>query len=62
MGNDLRTMDSWKGIHDGVEKIEMNLRVEAEFAGDEKRRQKSSQAVRDELRRRMEGTTSGGLR
>jgi hypothetical protein len=40
----------------------MNLGVEAEFAGDEKRDQKSSQAVRDELRQMMEGTTSGGLR
>jgi hypothetical protein len=65
-------MDSWKGIHDGVEKIEMNLGVKAEFARDEKRGRKSSPnlrrkfagtpAVDAELRREVEGATSGGSR
>jgi hypothetical protein len=48
----------------------MNIRVEAEFAGDEKRARKSSpnlcrkfvgsHAVHNELRREMEGAMSGG--
>jgi hypothetical protein len=43
---DQTDMDSWKGIHDGVEKIEMNLEVKAKFAGDEKRGRKSSPNLR----------------
>jgi hypothetical protein len=65
-------MDSWKEIHDGVEKIEMNLGVKAEFAGDVRGGWKSSpnlrrkftgtQAVDEKLRRGVEGATSGGSR
>jgi hypothetical protein len=60
MGNDQTVMDSRKGIHDGVEKIEMNLGVEAEFAEDVRGGRKSSsnhrrkftetQAVEEEFR------------
>ena len=39
-------MDSKKGWHAGVEKIETNLKVEAEFAKDERRGRKSSPKVR----------------
>jgi hypothetical protein len=62
-------MDLQKGRRAGVEKIETNLRVVAEFAGDEKYGRKSSpnlgwkftgtQAVDEELRREVEGATSG---
>jgi hypothetical protein len=65
-------MDSRKERCAGEEDNKTNLRVEAEFTGDEKRGQKSSQNVRrkftgtqavyDELRRGMEGATSGGSR
>jgi hypothetical protein len=71
-GNDQTVMDSRKGIHDGVEKIEMNLKVKAEFTGDVQGGRKSSlnhrrkfagtQAVDEELGRGVEGATSGGSR
>jgi hypothetical protein len=63
-------MDSRKERCAGEEDDETNLGVEAEFAGDEKRGRISSpnlrqkftemQAVYNELRRGMEGATSGG--
>jgi hypothetical protein len=62
-------MDSRRGKHDVVEEIDTN---EAEFEKDEKRDRESSpnlrrkfagtQAVDAELRREVEGATSGGSR
>jgi hypothetical protein len=72
MRNDQTVMDSRKEIHNGIEKIEMNLGVEAEFAGDVRSGRKSSpnhrrkfagtQVVDEELRLGVEGATSGGSR
>jgi hypothetical protein len=65
-------MDSRKGWYDGVEEIKTNLLVVTEFVGTRRTGRKSSpnlcrkfagtQAVHDELRREMEGATSGGSR
>jgi hypothetical protein len=72
MGNDQTVMDSRKGIHDDVDKIEMNLGVKAEFTGDVQGSRKSSpnhrwkfagtQAVDEKLQREVEEATSGGSR
>jgi hypothetical protein len=65
-------MNSRKERCAGEEDDETNLRAEAEFAGDEKHGRKSSlnlrrkfagtQVVDAELRRGVEGATSGGSR
>jgi hypothetical protein len=62
--------DSCKRVYHGEENDETNLGVEAKFAGDEKHGRKSSpnlrrkfartQALDEELRRGVEGATSGG--